>query len=136
VTRSGPRNDERGAALVEFVMVAVLLVFLLFGVLQVAGVYYVRNVVSASVADAARYAASAGADPAVGGVRAEQLIRRSLSGPTSTSIRCRSRLDVDNPSGLTVARVECTGRIRSLFLPIGALVEIDVVGHALREPDP
>jgi hypothetical protein len=58
-------RDERGAAVVDFVLMSVLLVMLLFAVLQVAVYFYARNVVAASAADAARYAAAEGVDPRV-----------------------------------------------------------------------
>ena len=51
-------------------MMSVLLLMLLFGVLQVAVYFYARNVAAASAADAARYAAAEGIDPAAGAARA------------------------------------------------------------------
>ena len=44
-----PREREAGAAAVEFVLISVLLVLLLFGVLQVAAFFYARNIVAASM---------------------------------------------------------------------------------------
>ena len=64
-----PRERDDGAAVVEFVLVSVLLVLLLFGVLQVGVYFYARNIVAASAADAARYAAAAGVDPDAGAGR-------------------------------------------------------------------
>ena len=115
-------------------MVGVLLVFLLFGVLQIAAVFYVRNVVAASAADGARYAAAAGVEVGGGAVRANELIARALSPSMSRAIPCTSTLTVDAASGLSVEQVRCRGRIRSIFLPVGAFVSVDVVAHALREP--
>ena len=56
--RCGRLGRDRGAAIAEFVMISVLLIFLLFAVLQVAILLYVRTIVAASAADGARYAAS------------------------------------------------------------------------------
>ena len=58
--------DDQGAAVIEFVMMIVLLVLVLFGVLQVAVYCYARNIVAAAAADGARYAASLGVDPGAG----------------------------------------------------------------------
>jgi Flp pilus assembly protein TadG len=131
-TAHAVRRDD-GVAIVEFVMVGVLLVFLLFGVLQLAAVFYVRNVVAASAADGARYAAAEGVGVGDGAVRANQLIAQALSPSMSRAIRCASSVTVDAASGLAVERVQCRGRINSIFLPVGAFVAVDVVAHALRE---
>ena len=45
------RRADDGAAVVDFVLISTLLVFLLFAVLQVAVYFYARNVVAASAAD-------------------------------------------------------------------------------------
>lgn len=114
-------------------MVSVLLVFLLFGVLQVAAVFYVRNIVAASVADAARYAASADIAVETAGPRANALIARSLSLTISKSILCTSSLTTDGASGLQTVFVRCRGNVKSIFVPVGAFVGVDVTAHALKE---
>ena len=50
--------DERGAAVVDFVLVLVVLVPLLLGVLQVGLVLHVRNTLMAAASEGARYAAT------------------------------------------------------------------------------
>ena len=130
-TASGP---DAGAAVVEFVMISVLLVLLLFCVVQIAAVFYVRNIVAASAADGARYASAAGVDAQAGGPRAGRLIADGLSAAISAGVPCASGPDVDAASGLRVTRVECTGRIRSLLIPLGAFVDIHVVARSVEEP--
>ncbi len=125
--------DDAGTAIVEFVMVSVLLVLLLFGVMQIGAVFYVGNVVAASAADGARYAAGADVGVGEGGRRAEGLIRRGLSGSAGRDIRCTASVVADDASGLQLTRVECRGRIRSIVLPVGRFVEIDVVARAVKE---
>jgi Flp pilus assembly protein TadG len=132
---SGDGRD-RGAAVAEFVMVSVLLVFLLFAVLQVAVFFYVRNVVAASAADGARYAAAAGVDYGSGGSRASDLVGRGLTTGVARDVPCQGRPDTDAATGLPLAVVHCSGRIRSAFLPIGALLNIDVTSGALKEGPP
>jgi Flp pilus assembly protein TadG len=127
------RERDDGAAVVEFVLVSVLLVLLLFGVLQVGVYFYARNIVAASAADAARYAAAAGTDPSAGGARAEQLIRDGLG---ATDITCTSSLGVDTRSRLPVTTVHCTGRIKAFLAPIDIPLAVDMTSSALREQAP
>jgi Flp pilus assembly protein TadG len=133
--RPRPRDDA-GAAVVDFVFMSVLLVLLLLGVLQTAVYFYARNVVAASAADAARYAAAAGVDPAAGGRRAEDLIRSSLGGDRAASIQCTGAASVDRTSGLPTTTVRCAGRLRLFFLPLHLPLTIDVASSALKEQQP
>jgi Flp pilus assembly protein TadG len=128
--------DEGGAAVVDFVLISVLLIFLLFAVLQVAVYFYARNVVAASAADAARYAAAEGIAPADGGRRALALIHRGLDEPDARGLHCSGFPAVDASSGLAVTRVRCTGRIRLLFSPLALPLSIDVSSSVLRERAP
>jgi Flp pilus assembly protein TadG len=128
-----PRRADDGAAVVDFVLLAVLLVFLLLAVLQVAVYFYARNVVAASAADAARYAAAEGVDPAAGGPRAEALLRAGLDDGDAAAIRCTSVPGRDAASGLSVTKVHCRGRIRLLFSPLPVPLTIDTTSSVLRE---
>ncbi len=132
----GDKTRDSGAAVAEFAMISVLLVFLLFAVLQVAVYSYVRNVVAASAADGARFAAAAGVDYARGGLRASDLVGQGLTDGVARDVPCVGRPGADPASGLPLAVVQCAGRIRSVFLPIGALLRIDVTSSALKEGQP
>lgn len=112
---------------------SVLLVFLLFAVLQVAVYFYARNIVAASAADAARYAANAGVDPAAGGVRADELIRHGIGTGEGRRIACRGTTTTDPASGLAVATVRCRGRLKLTFLPVDLPLWIDVTTSSLKE---
>lgn len=133
--RRVPRDDT-GAAVVDFVLMSVLLIMLLFGVLQVAVYFYARNVVAASAADAARYAAAETVDPRAGGPRAEQLIGHGLTAVGAAAIRCRGTPARDPVSGLETSNVQCRGRIHALFLPFDLPLTIDVHASALKERVP
>jgi Flp pilus assembly protein TadG len=126
------RDD--GAAVVEFVMISVLLVLLLFGVLQVGVYFYARNIVAASAADAARYAASAGTPASAGGVRAEQLIADGLG--TSAGITCTGARGIDASSHLPVTIVHCVGTVKALLAPGHLPLRIDTTSSALTETTP
>ncbi len=129
-------GGDRGAAIAEFAMISVLLVFLLFAVLQVAVFFYLRNIVAASAADGARYAASAQVPYSVGGERATEQIRHSLAGGAARAVPCTGSPGQDPGSGLPLVVVQCHGKVRSIFLPIGALLGIDVTSRALKEGTP
>jgi Flp pilus assembly protein TadG len=121
------RGDE-GSAIVEFSLVAVLLVFLLFAVL-----FYVRSIVAASAADGARYAANANVPTSQGASRATELIRRGLNDTVAHDVPCESSTRVDPESGLQLSTVRCFGSIHSVLLPLAALVRIDVQSRSLEE---
>jgi Flp pilus assembly protein TadG len=128
------RERDAGAAAVEFVMISVLLVLLLFGVLQVGVYFYARNIIAASAADAARYAAASGATPAAGGARAEQLIADGLG--SSDGISCTGAAAIDPRSHLPVTTVHCTGTVKALFAPVHIPLRIDITSSALTERAP
>lgn len=126
-------RDDAGAAVVEFVMISVLLLVLLFAVLQAAVYFYVRNVVASSAADAARFAAAENVDPRLGPARAERLVHEGLDDANADAVECRGGLSRDASSGLETVRVRCQGRLRLLFTPLGLPLTIDVSSQALRE---
>ena len=97
---AGGSGRDRGAAVAEFAMISVLLVFLLFSVLQVAVFCYVRNIVAASAADGARFAAAAGVDYARGGFRASDLVGKGLTEGVARNVPCVGRPGADPASGL------------------------------------
>ncbi len=131
-----PRGGDAGAAVVEFVLISVLLIFLLFGVLQVAVFFYARNIVAASAADGARYAAAAGVAARAGGPRAETLIAKGLGASGASAIRCTGSSGRDRASGLPISTVHCTGRVHALFAPIDIPLDVDVRTSALQERAP
>lgn len=128
------RDRDGGAAVVEFVLISVLLVFLLFAVLQVAVFFYARNIISASAADAARFAAAAGVPASAGKDRAEQLIRQALGG--QDAITCTSTPALDPDSQLPVTQVHCVGHVRALFAPLDIPLTVNVTTSALKEQAP
>jgi Flp pilus assembly protein TadG len=134
--RAAPASPESGAAVVEFVLISVLLIFLLFGVIQVAVYYYVRNIVAASAADGARYAATSGVDARSGATRASQLIAHGLTADAAADITCTGGSAVDAASGLPVATVHCRGPLRALFLPLDLPLRVDVTSSVLEESAP
>ncbi len=116
----------------EFALVSVMLVMLLLGVLQVGVYLHVRNVVAASAADGARYAASADVDSTAGGPRATEIITRSLGSRVATTVPCTSAIEPASAGPIQVA-VHCRGALPVFFAPLGRLLPIQVTGRALKE---
>jgi hypothetical protein len=106
---------------------------LLYAVLQVAALFYVRSIVAASAADGARYAANADVDPAAGAARASELIADGLNDRIAGDVPCSGDTTVDAATGLRLASVRCTGSVDALLLPVAALIGIDVRSRALEE---
>ena len=129
-------RDDAGAAVVEFAMISVLLVFLLMAVLQVAVYFYARTIVASSTAEAARYAAAKDIDATEGATRARELISRGLDSADARAIHCTSALGRDAASGLPVTTVRCRGHVRLLFLPVGVPLTIDESSTVLKEATP
>ncbi len=127
------RGRDSGSAVTEFVLVSVLLVFVFFAVLQVAVFWYLRSIVSAATASGAHRAAVAGASAADGGRWAQELIGQGSSARFARGISCSSRLVRDPAGGMVEVVVRCDGQLRSSFLPIGAVLRVDVSAHALAE---
>ena len=135
-TRSAAASSDDGAAVVEFVFVSLLLVLLLFAVLQVGVYFYARNIVAASAADAARYAATAGAVASDGSERAQQLIAAGLGTAQARAITCTATDGTDAASGLPVTTVRCVGHVRALLMSTDLPMPVDIASSALTERTP
>ena len=130
-TASDRRPSEVGSAAVDFVLVGSLVTLLFLAVIQLGIDFHVRNVLTASVAEGARYAANADvADADVGAQHANALISRSL-GPAYAHAVAAPDADID---GAPVVTVEAEVRLPLVawFLPVGPSVHVS--GHALIEP--
>jgi Flp pilus assembly protein TadG len=126
-------RGDRGSAVVEFSLISVLLLMLLFAVLQIAALFYVRSVAAAAAADGARYAADADVAPDDGARRASELIGQGLGSAMAARLPCTGEILPDPASNLQVARVQCEGRISSVLLPLGAFVQVRVSGQSLKD---
>jgi Flp pilus assembly protein TadG len=128
----GTDDGERGSAVVDFVMVSLLIVALLLAVLQVAVYVHVRNVVTASAQEGARFAANADVDSGSGAARTVEVVARATSTQTAGGLSCTSAEEVDG-SGLTLVVVRCSGSVPSLLAALGNLLPLDVTGRAVKE---
>ena len=127
-----PDDGERGSAVVDFVLVSLLVVVLLLAVLQVAVYVHVRNVVTASAQEGARYAANADVDSALGAARTVEIVGRATSEQTAEGLSCTSTEEVDT-TGLTLVVVRCSGSVPTLLASLGNLQPLEVAGRAVKE---
>jgi Flp pilus assembly protein TadG len=122
------RGRQRGAAVVDFVLVLVLLVPVFLGILQVALVLFVRNTLTAAAAEGARYAATLDRDPADGAARTRSQISGVLAGRYAEGVTARE-VTIDGAPA-----IEVTVHVVVPALGLGGpAVAMDVSGHAVEE---
>lgn len=129
---SAGRPADAGAAVVEFSLVAILIVTIFVAVLQVGVYVHVRNVIVASAQEGARFAANADVDSAAGGPRTLQLVAQALSESTADGLTCESGEQV-GPDGVVMVVVHCEGAVGALLDVFGDLLPVDATGRAVKE---
>lgn len=122
------RRDQRGAAVVDVVLVLVVLVPVVFGILQLGLVLFVRNTLASAASEGARVAATADRGPADGAAYTRQQIAGAVSGRFAQDVDARSATVAGAPG------VEVTVRAQVPALGLGGpAVELVVTGHAVEE---
>jgi len=123
--RSRPARTPRGAAVVDIVLVLVVLVPVVFGILQVALVLFVRNTLASAASEGARLAATSDRGPAEGAALTRAQIDGAISGRYAQDVSARQ----------VGQEVEVTVHARVPALGIGGpSIELTVTGHAVKEP--
>ena len=125
------RRDQRGSAVVDFVLVLVVLVPIFLGILQVALVLLVRNTLASAASEGARYAATLDRGPADGAARTRQQIGGAISGRFARDVSARPAT-VDGAPGVEVV-VHAT--VPALGIG-GPGISFTVTGHAVEEQRP
>jgi Flp pilus assembly protein TadG len=115
------------------VLVSALILGLLLAVLQVGVYVHVRNVVTASAQEGARFAANADVPSDAGAARTVEIVGRATSERTAEGLACTSAEEVDPGSGLTLVVVRCTGSVPSLVPALGNLLPLAVTGRSVKE---
>jgi len=128
----GREGRDQGAAVIEFVLITVPLLFLMLAVLQVAVYLHLRNVVVASAAEGARYGANADRAVTDGGPFAEQVLSHGVSARTASTIRCAAS-EQDGAGGTVLVAVRCRGTVPTLLSAVGELLPIDATARAIKE---
>lgn len=119
---------ERGAAVVDLVLVLLVLVPLVLSVLQVALVLYVRNTLASAASEGARYAATLGHTDSDGVARTRAQLRGAVSDQYAEDVTA-SAASID---GAPAVRITVRARVPALGLG-GPAVSLTVTGHAIRE---
>lgn len=122
------RRDERGSAVVDFVLVSMLVVPLFLGILQVGLFLYVRNTVTAAASEGAHYAAVLNREPADGEARTRELIGGVVRDELIDTVEAE-QVDVDGQPGVRVV-------VKAHMPPLGLWgpgIGFGVEGHAIKE---
>lgn len=128
--RRGRRDEQRGSAVVDFVLVLVVLIPVFLGILQVALVLLVRNTLAAAASEGARYAATADRGPEDGAALTRSQIDGAVSGRFARDVTVR-RVIVNGAPG-----IEVTVHATVPALGIGGPgIDLSVTGHAIEEPE-
>ena len=125
------RRTERGAAVVDFVLVLLVVVPLFLGIFQESLVLHVRNTLTSAASEGARYAATVDRPVDAGAVRARAQISGALAGRFARDVTARPA-DVHGAPGV---EVEVVAVVPPLGL-WGPGVQVDVTGHAVEEVAP
>jgi len=125
------RGDDRGAAVVDFVLVLVVLVPLFLGILQVALVLHVRNSLTAAASEGARYAATADRSVGAGAARTREQIDGALAARFAREVTARPAV----VNGAPGVEVDVTADVPPLGI-WGPAVRLHLSGHAVEEVAP
>ena len=120
-------RKDSGSAIVDFVLVAPLLIAVALAILQVILVMHVRTVLTSAAAEGARAAALAGADPRAGERRARAIIDETIASDSVERIVVRRQM----AGGATIMALDIEARLPLLGL-LGPTV-MHVRGHSLQE---
>jgi Flp pilus assembly protein TadG len=123
------RAGQRGAAIVDVVLVMVVLIPVVLGILQVALVLYVRNTLASAASEGARLAATSDRGPAEGAALTREQIDGAVSERFAQDVSARQVM-VGGAPGVEVT-VHAT--VPALGLG-GPAIKLDVTGHAVEEP--
>lgn len=122
------RRDDRGAAIVEFTLVSVLLTALFLAILQFGLALHVRNTLTAAAAEGARVAANADRGLVDGEAVTRQLIRTSLADSFADHVTSGTEM----VNGVATVFVEVQARLPLVGF-LGPPRSLTVRGHALDE---
>ena len=120
--------DDRGSAVVDFVLVLLVLLPLVIGILQLALVLHVRNTLASAAAEGARHAAVAGSSPEAGRAKVQELIDGALSADFARTVTVRP----DAVQGAAGYEAVVEAEVPVLGLG-GPAIRVRVVGHAVAE---
>lgn len=125
------RRDERGSAVVDFVLVLLVLIPLFLGIVQLGLTLHVRNTLTSAASEGARHAAAYDRGPADGAARTRAVISGVLADGFAGDVSA-TQTDVDGYPGVVV---RVTAEVPALGV-WGPGMRIQVEGHAVEEALP
>jgi len=120
-------REDRGSSVVEFALVAPLVLAVAVGILQIVLALHVRSTLTAAAAEGARAGALAGSSTLVAERRTRDVLANVLGGAAAERVEAR-RTSID---GVPVVRVSVTGRLPLIGLLGPSSLTVD--GHAMQE---
>ena len=124
----GATRSQRGSAVADFALVAVVLVPMFFAVLQLALIWHVKSTLTAAASQGAGLGASYLHTPAQGAARTRAVISQTFGGRFERSVSAHATR-VDGQPGV---EVDVTARVPVLVF-WGPTIRVAVSGHAIRE---
>jgi Flp pilus assembly protein TadG len=124
-------RDERGSAVAEFALVAVVLVPLFFAVLQLAFVWHVKTTITSAASQGARYAAAYDRSLADGERRTADVIDVALG----SAVVDEARASETQVGGQRVVEVVVRAQVPTLGF-WGPSITVEGIGHAVKETLP
>lgn len=122
------RRSQRGSAVADFALVAVVLVPVFFGIVQLALIWHVKSTLTAAASQGAHYGASYEHTPAQGAARTRMIVDETFGAGFRDRVSARET-QVDGQPGV---EVDVTARIPVLVI-WGPTLSVSVSGHAIRE---
>jgi Flp pilus assembly protein TadG len=124
-------RDERGSAVVDFVLVSLVLVPLVLGIMQVALVMFVHNTLASAAHEGARRGATIDRGPGDAAALTRQQIRGAVAERFARDVSARDTTVAGVPG--VVVHVHAVVPALGLW---GPGVSVDVEGHAVKEQAP
>lgn len=121
-------RDQRGAAVVDFVLVLVVVLPLFLGIVQLALVLHVRNTLVSAASEGARYAATADRPLTAGVEKTRQQISIAIAGRFAKDVTASPAVVRGAPG----VRVRVVAEVPPLGL-WGPGVRLVATGHAVEE---
>ena len=128
MSRTSGRRSERGSAIVDFALVAVVLVPLFFAILQLALIWHVKSTLTAAASQGAHYGAGYQHTPSQGAARTRSIIEDTFGADFRDRVSARATR-VDGQPGV---EVDVHARIPVLVI-WGPALSVSVSGHAVKE---
>lgn len=122
------KRSERGSAVADFTLVAVVLIPLFFAIFQLALIWHVKNTLTSAASEGARYGAAYDHTAADGAARTAASVDSSFGSDFDASVQA-GMADLD---GHPVVHVDVKARVPVLAF-WGPTLEVEASGHAIKE---